>query len=592
MKFLKRMKIGSMLGLGFAVLICIGLATALYGRSRLVQASDEIANLADGRIDNLLKLVEIKSSVETVFRAVRSMAILEDPAEKEMARTAIADSRKQIDQLMEQFRGGLRSPEGIALFDKLVQTRQSYMPQLEEIMAAAMAHDLQTVSRMLSQGGGFRQKQDAFFAAINDMMRHQQARALETAQATEDRAQAAGKLMLSLAFAALVIGTLVAWSITRTVKDLLGGEPAYAAQITQEVARGNLAVAVQLRPGDTTSLLAGLNGMRASLAGIVSQVRSSSESIATGASQIASGNADLSARTEAQAANLEETAASMEQMSSTLQQNVDTVRSATGLAQSASATATHGGEVVRGVVTTMEDITQSSRKIEEIISVIDGIAFQTNILALNAAVEAARAGEQGRGFAVVAGEVRTLAQRCANAAKEIKGLIGESVGKVAAGSQQVAEAGATMNDIVDQTRRVSELIAEIGAATQEQTQGVVQVSDAVQQLDQTTQQNASLVEESAAAADSLNRQAAQLVQLVSVFQLGAQDSRTPPAPALAPAALQPASNQALERAAAPSPRTAAVRKPAQPIASTVHPSKAAEPARLAATQSDDGWEKF
>jgi len=248
-------------------------------------------------------------------------------------------------------------------------------------------------------------------------------------------------------------------------------------------------------------------------------VRHSSESIATGASQIASGNADLSARTEEQAANLEETAASMEQMTATIQQNVDTVRSASGLAQSASATAVHGGEVVHGVVSTMEDITHSSRKIEEIIGVIDAIAFQTNILALNAAVEAARAGEQGKGFAVVASEVRSLAQRCANAAKEIKGLISESVGKVAAGSRQVAEAGRTMNDIVTQTHRVAELISDIGAATQEQSQGVTQVSDAVQQLDQVTQQNASLVEESAAAADSLNKQAAQLVQLVSLFRL-------------------------------------------------------------------------
>jgi methyl-accepting chemotaxis protein len=592
MQFLKRMKIGSMLGLGFSILIAIGLSIALYGRARLIQASDDVAYLADHRVASLLRLVEIKGSVETVFRAVRTMAILEDPAEKEQARVAIAENRQQIDKGMDQFRGSLSTPEGIALFDKMVQARKDYLPLFEEVMAAATAHDLPAVSRLLGQNGGFRQKQDAFFLAINDMFVHQQSRATATAQEVEDRTQGSGRLMLALAFAALALGALVAWSITRVVKSVLGGEPAYAAQITQEVARGNLAVHVQLRPGDSTSLLAGLSAMRASLASVVGEVRSSSESIATGASQIASGNTDLSARTEEQAANLEQTAASMEQMSATIQQNVDTVRSATGLAQSASATAVHGGDVVRGVVATMEDITHSSRKIEEIIGVIDAIAFQTNILALNAAVEAARAGEQGKGFAVVASEVRSLAQRCANAAKEIKGLIGESVGKVAAGSQQVAEAGATMNDIVDQTRRVSELISEIGAATHEQSQGVTQVSDAVQQLDQVTQQNASLVEESAAAADSLNKQAAHLVQLVSVFRLAAGELKAKAAaPALAPAPARPAAARADLPAPDRKPPTART-----PVPRALARKEAAPPRRLATTgqtgQATDEWEQF
>ncbi|KAF1044754.1 MAG: Methyl-accepting chemotaxis protein III [Delftia tsuruhatensis] len=480
--------------------------------------------------------------------------------------------------------------------------RTAYLPLLDQFMAAAMRHDLPTVSAMLGSSGEFRRQQDAFFAAINDMLAHQQVRATETAQATEGKSLAAGRQMLSLALASLLLGALVAWAITRRIKGLLGGEPAYAAQVTQEVAKGNLAVNVQLRRGDTTSLLASLEAMRASLAGIVSQVRHSSESIATGASQIASGNADLSARTEEQAANLEETAASMEQMTATIQQNVDTVRSASGLAQSASATAVHGGEVVHGVVSTMEDITHSSRKIGEIIGVIDAIAFQTNILALNAAVEAARAGEQGKGFAVVASEVRSLAQRCANAAKEIKGLISESVGKVAAGSRQVAEAGSTMNDIVTQTHRVAELISDIGAATQEQSQGVTQVSDAVQQLDQVTQQNASLVEESAAAADSLNKQAAQLVQLVSVFRLDEREARAQAVSAPVAAAVP-----ARAQTARPSPALApAVPRPAKPLraaaaaassAPVALPAKAATPRRataagMAGMAEADEWEQF
>ncbi|WP_202759679.1 methyl-accepting chemotaxis protein [Delftia acidovorans] len=602
MKYLRNMKTGSMLGLGFSILIAIALSIALYGRAQLVQASDDVAYLADKRITSLLRLVEIKGSVEFIFRGVRSMALMEDAGEKKLAKAALDAQRQKISQLMEKFREGLSTPQGVALYDNMKNARIAYLPLLDQFMEAATRHDLQAVSAMLGESGEFRKRQDAFFNSINDILAHQQVRATETAQASEDKSLAAGRLMLSLALAALAIGALVGWAITRRITGLLGGEPAYAAQITQEVARGNLAVAVALRPGDTTSLLAALNSMRASLADIVSQVRHSSESIATGASQIASGNADLSARTEEQAANLEETAASMEQMTATIQQNVDTVRSASGLAQSASATAVHGGEVVHGVVSTMEDITHSSRKIEEIIGVIDAIAFQTNILALNAAVEAARAGEQGKGFAVVASEVRSLAQRCANAAKEIKGLISESVGKVAAGSRQVAEAGNTMNDIVTQTHRVAELISDIGAATQEQSQGVTQVSDAVQQLDQVTQQNASLVEESAAAADSLNKQAAQLVQLVSVFRLDESDAR-----AQAVSAPVAAAGLARAQTARPSPALApAVPRPAKPLraaaaaassAPVALPAKAAPPRRATAagmaemTEADE-WEQF
>ena len=288
-------------------------------------------------------------------------------------------------------------------------------------------------------------------------------------------------------------------------------------------------------PGDTSSLLHAMEDMRAGLARVVADVRQSSESIATGASQIASGNADLSQRTEEQASNLEQTAASMEEMNATVKLNADTVRTATQLAASSSQAATGGGKIVDRVVATMEQITASSRKIEDIIGVIDSIAFQTNILALNAAVEAARAGEQGRGFAVVASEVRSLAQRSAGAAKEIKALIGESVSKVDEGSGLVGEAGSAMQDIVRQAQQVADLIGEIGAATAEQADGVAQVGDAVVQLDQVTQQNAALVEESAAAAASLNAQAARLVDLVSLFKLDGLSSPADQAPVAKPA---------------------------------------------------------
>ncbi len=343
----------------------------------------------------------------------------------------------------------------------------------------------------------------------------------ERAKHDSEGTYASGKLtMLALVVVAFALGIAAAWMITRSVMRQIGGEPDYAKAVVSEIAQGNLAVHVALRHGDTDSVLAAMKTMCERLRDVVAQVRNSSDSIATGSAEIATGNADLSQRTEEQASNLQETAASMEQLSSTVQHNADTTQQANVLAAQASAAAVKGGETVSAVVGTMQDIAASSKKIADIIGVIDGIAFQTNILALNAAVEAARAGEQGRGFAVVASEVRSLAGRSADAAKEIKALIGASVDKVELGARQVNEAGESMGEIVSQVQRVTHLISEISNATTEQTSGISQVGDAVAQLDQVTQQNAALVEESAAAAESLRHQAAQLTQLVSVFRIG------------------------------------------------------------------------
>ncbi len=343
------------------------------------------------------------------------------------------------------------------------------------------------------------------------------------AQATTASFESTGQSIKRIQWTVLVVSALLltglgVWA-RRSIWATTGGEPAHAASIANAVAQGDLSVSVPVAKGDTTSVMAALARMCENLAKVVGTVRDSSDSIANGSDQIAAGNADLSRRTEQQASSLQETAASMQEFASTVRSTAETSRLASQLARSASNVATKGRAAVDQVVSTMQDIAASSEKIADIVGVIDAIAFQTNILALNAAVEAARAGEQGRSFAVVASEVRSLARRSADAAKEIKDLIGASTTRVANGSRLAADAGTTMADIVAQVSRVAELIGEISAASAEQTDGVGQVSTAVTQLDESTQENAALVEQSAAAAESLNQLAVRLVEAVSVFKL-------------------------------------------------------------------------
>jgi methyl-accepting chemotaxis protein len=329
-------------------------------------------------------------------------------------------------------------------------------------------------------------------------------------------------LLRGLVLAAIVIGVLTAGMLLliRSIRTSLGGEPDYAAQVCRQIAAGDLGAHVRVRPGDTGSLMASLKSMRESLARIVTEVRENTDGVATASGQIAEGNLDLSSRTEEQAASLEETAASMEELTATVRHNTDNARQAATLAGTASDVAQRGGDVVGRVVTTMDEISGSSAKMSEIIGVIEGIAFQTNILALNAAVEAARAGEQGRGFAVVAGEVRTLAQRSATAAREIKDLIGASAARVGTGAKLVEEAGRTIHEIVDSVRRVSDIVGEISSASVEQSTGIDQVNQAVSQMDQMTQQNAALVEQASAAAQSMAEQAQRLRAAVAFFKVG------------------------------------------------------------------------
>jgi methyl-accepting chemotaxis protein len=355
---------------------------------------------------------------------------------------------------------------------------------------------------------------------LQRMVAHSKDLAKASADHAEETFQTSRLMMIVLALVGIAVSLGLGVVIARLLGRQLGGEPSYAADVVSRIASGDLTLAVEADAAHDGSLLHSIKQMQAQLTSIVGKIKDSSDTIATASGQIAAGNQDLSSRTEQQASSLEETAASMEELTSTVKQNADNARQANQLAVSASEVAVRGGSVVGQVVNTMGSINASSKKIVDIIGVIDGIAFQTNILALNAAVEAARAGEQGRGFAVVASEVRSLAQRSAAAAKEIKTLIGDSVEKVAEGSKQVEEAGRTMDEIVGSVRRVTDIMGEITAASQEQTSGIEQINQAITQMDQVTQQNAALVEEASAAAQSLQEQAGSLSEVVGVFRLG------------------------------------------------------------------------
>ncbi|ADX47109.1 methyl-accepting chemotaxis sensory transducer [Paracidovorax avenae ATCC 19860] len=433
---------------------------------------------------------------------------------------------------------------------------------------------------------GFRTMQTEFSKAERDLLDVRQAEA-EDARATALAVEVGGTALAVLV--ALLLSLWVTRSITRPI--------ARAVDVARAVAAGDLTQRIEIHARDEVGLLLeSLRDMNTALATVVSRVRQGSESVASASMQIAQGNSDLSSRTESQASALEETAASMEELGSTVAQNADNARQANQLAQASSGVAEQGGAVVAQVVDTMKGISESSRRISDIINVIDGIAFQTNILALNAAVEAARAGEQGRGFAVVAGEVRSLAQRSAGAAKEIKELITASVERVESGAQLADRAGSTMTEVVGSIRRVTDIMGEISAASSEQSAGVAQVGEAVTQMDQTTQQNAALVEEMAAAASSLRSQAQDLVQAVSVFRLASDTPQAAvavaPSVAVAPAVSAPVAARPSEPARKPSP--AKVRAPARTPA--LRPAAAAAglmagPA-MAVPGAQGDWESF
>ena len=522
MRFLN-LTIAKRLGLGFGLVALFLLLVIALGLTSMRQIQDRMdeatkVNNVETRLAQTMDLTVTERAL-----ALRNLILLKEEKEIQIEVARIAEQEKKYAAAQQKLGEMFAKLEGTSSEEKslLEQIRtQSGLaaPFIQRAAALALEQKQDDAYKLLRYE--FRPVQKRWWELLRTLIAVEEKQNNEASINAEAAYCQARLVMLSIGSLALLTSLLAAVLITRSVTRQLGCEPDEAAAIAGQIASGNLAVPIHTRAGDTHSLLHAMQSMRDSLAQIVQQVHASTETIATAAGQIAMGNLDLSSRTEQQASTLEQTASSMEELTSTVRINTDHARQANGLAESASDVATKGGAVVAQVVDTMAAIDVSARKIVDIIAVIDGIAFQTNILALNAAVEAARAGEQGRGFAVVATEVRNLAQRSAAAAKEIKDLIGDSVDKVQAGNRLVEQAGSTMHEVVASVRRVTGIMSEMMSASQEQSAGIEQINIAVTQMDNVTQQNAALVEEAAAAAQAMQEQVNSLNEVVSVFRLG------------------------------------------------------------------------
>ena len=569
---LKNLTIKSRLIFVIGLLSIIMLAIGIGGLTSLSTVNASLKTVYEDRVIALGQLDRIARKI-SLNQFLVAKAISGDPAQAGAEMDKVEKGVEELNKVWSEYMATYLTPEEKKLADNYADVRKKYVDEvLKPAIAALRAQDAKTATDLVQ--GAMTQRLPVLNDSINDLIKLQ----LDVAKKEFEKSQAQYNLFFYVSTALVIIGALAgAFTGFWLIRDI-SGPINEAVTIAQNVALGDLTQnIVSTSTNETGKLLQALKDMNDSLVRIVGEVRTGTETISTASGEIASGNLDLSQRTESQASSLEETASTMEELTSTVRQNAENARQANQLVVSASDSAIKGGEVVGNVVNTMGSIKESSRKIVDIIGVIDGIAFQTNILALNAAVEAARAGEQGRGFAVVAAEVRNLAQRSAAAAKEIKTLISDSVEKVDAGSKQVDEAGATMNEIVTSVKHVADIMAEITAASQEQSSGIEQVNLAITQMDEVTQQNAALVEEAAAAAQSMQDQAGNLTMVVSVFKLDqSMISKAPVAPVkrAAPVPVRP-------KAIAGAGRAPAVKK---------LPGKAAVPS-VKQSGSDD-WEEF
>ncbi|MDR6586002.1 methyl-accepting chemotaxis transducer protein [Herbaspirillum sp. BH-1] len=555
MNWFTNLKVSHKLLGGFLAVATIGAIIGTIGILKAGQINDLATEMYEKQVVGLRHSAQATLDLSSSNRAIRSAMLAETAEERANSLDELAKRLDNTDKALSAAEQRFSTPEGLALVGKARQAFEAYRGAI-----TATAEVLRKES--LADG---RQSTSQLFSTVRPLANEAEKMMVQMMEVKKDNADKLNdetdliyahirSLLIVLTCGGVLFGVALGLFISRNLTRQLGGEPRDVAAAADAIASGDLSTHIDTSHAAQGSVVNAMHMMQASLRKVVQTVRTSSESIATGSRQIATGNLDLSARTEQQASALEETASSMEELTSTVKHNANNAQDAKQMASTASTVALEGGEVVAKVVDTMSAINDSSRKVVDIISVIDGIAFQTNILALNAAVEAARAGEQGRGFAVVASEVRNLAQRSAAAAKEIKALIEDSVEKVSVGARLADQAGTTMSGIVENSRKVTSIIGEISAASVEQTAGIEQINQAIMQMDDVTQQNASLVEEAAAASRALQDQADALAQIVSIFNLGQnaigyQDAPRPAAPPAITAIKTTTASQAVGHAA-------------------------------------------
>jgi methyl-accepting chemotaxis protein len=594
------MKVGVRLGLGFALVLALMVILTVVGVVRMAQIQNRLDHVVS--VNNVVTrlVVDMRNNVSERVTSLRTLTLMTDPADMEPELNRFKEQTAKYDAFQQKLAEKFAleaSAEEKALLNQIKDAEGVAMPAIAKASALYLANNAMDATRVMVKE--IRPAQKKWLEALDQLGALEDKQNAQAQIDAEAQFASARNFMLVLLGLAVAMGAAAATVITRGLLKQLGGEPDYTSKIATSIAEGDLSIAIDTKSSDRGSLLSEMKQMRNSLVDIVSQVRRGTHTITTASREIAAGNVDLSSRTELQASSLEKTASAMEELTSTVKQNADNAREANQLAATASDVARKGGEVVSQVVGTMGEINSSASKIADIIGVIDGIAFQTNILALNAAVEAARAGEQGRGFAVVASEVRNLAQRSAAAAKEIKTLIGDSVEKIGRGSKLVGQAGVTMEEVVDSVKRVTDIMSDIAAASAEQSAGIEQINLSIIEMDGMTQQNAALVEEAAAAFQSLQDQAAELQRVVSIFKLAEGEEAVAEAPAPAAVSTAVATRAVVAAPARPQAARPQLKKPAaarkaksEDEQAAASDSASSTSKKVAAAAASDDWEEF